>query len=85
MAKRTVSGIREARKNERRRLRNRIRRSALKQAVKAVRTAQTKEEALKAFVAAQSVIDRSAKHRIIHPNTASRLKSRLMQAISYLK
>ncbi|MEO0005289.1 MAG: 30S ribosomal protein S20 [candidate division WOR-3 bacterium] len=85
MAKRTASGIKQARKDARRRLRNRIRRLALKRAVKAVRTAQTREEALKAFVAAQSVIDRSAKTRLIHPNAASRLKSRLMRAISYLK
>ncbi|MGQ9707257.1 MAG: 30S ribosomal protein S20 [bacterium] len=85
MAKRTASGIKQIRKNERRRLRNRTRRVALKQAVRAVRTAQTKEEALKAFITAQSLIDRSAKHRIIHPNTARRLKARLMQAISYLK
>lgn len=85
MAKRSISVLKQARKNERRRLRNRLRRQALKKAIKAVRTARTKEEALKAFVTAQSVIDRSAKNRIIHPNTASRLKSRLMKAISYLR
>jgi len=56
----------------------------MKKAIKAVRNAQTKEEALKAFVTAQSVIDRSVKYRIIHRNTASRLKSRLMKAIAYL-
>lgn len=85
MAKRSISVLRQARKNERRRQLNRIRRLALKKAIKAVRSARTKEEALKAFITAQSVIDRSAKNRIIHPNTASRLKSRLMKAISYLR
>jgi small subunit ribosomal protein S20 len=85
LAKRSISVLRQARKNERRRLQNRIRRQALKKAIKAVRTATNREEALRAFITAQSVIDRSAKHRIIHPNTASRLKSRLMKAISYLK
>ncbi|MEO0070772.1 MAG: 30S ribosomal protein S20 [candidate division WOR-3 bacterium] len=85
MAKRSISVLRQIRKNQRRRLRNRIWRTALKKAVKSVRAAKTKEEALKAFVTAQSVIDRTAKRRIIHPNTASRLKSRLMHDISYLK
>ncbi len=84
MAKRSISVLRQARKNERRRERNRLRRLAMKKAIKAVRNAQTKEEALKAFVTAQSVIDRSVKYRIIHRNTASRLKSRLMKAIAYL-
>lgn len=65
-------------------MRNRARKTALKKAVKLVRAAKTKEEALKAFVAAQSVIDRCARHRVIHPNTASRLKTRLMKQISYL-
>ncbi len=65
-------------------MRNRLRRLALKKAIKAVRNAQTKDEALKAFVTAQSVIDRSVKTGIIHRNTASRLKSRLMKAIAYL-
>jgi len=84
LAKRSISVLRQARKNERRRERNRLRRLAMKKAIKAVRNAQTKEEALKAFVTAQSVIDRSVKYRIIHRNTASRLKSRLMKAIAYL-
>lgn len=56
----------------------------MKKAIKLVRQAKTKEEALKAFVAAQSLIDRCARHRVIHPNTASRLKARLMEQISYL-
>ncbi len=85
MAKRHLSAIREARKNIRRRIRNRARRIALKKAVKEVRSAENKEAALKAFVAAQSVIDRAARHRVIHPNAASRLKSRLMKQIAYLK
>ncbi len=56
----------------------------MKKAIKLVRAAKTKEEAFKAFTAAQSIIDRCARHRVIHPNTASRLKSRLIQQISYL-
>lgn len=65
-------------------MRNRARKVAMKKAIKLVRQAKTKEEALKAFVAAQSRIDRCARHRVIHPNTASRLKARLMEQISYL-
>jgi small subunit ribosomal protein S20 len=84
LAKRSLSAIKQARKSLRQRMRNRARKTALKKAVKLVRVAKTKEEALKAFAAAQSVIDRCARHRVIHPNAASRLKARLMKQISYL-
>ncbi|MGQ9677761.1 MAG: 30S ribosomal protein S20 [bacterium] len=84
MAKRNLSAIRQARKNIRHRIRNRTRKVAMKKAVKLVRQAKTKEEAMKAFVAAQSLIDRCARHRVIHPNTASRLKSRLIKQIAYI-
>ncbi|MEO0079788.1 MAG: 30S ribosomal protein S20 [candidate division WOR-3 bacterium] len=84
MAKRSLSVLKAARQNERRRQRNRKRRLALKTAVKKVRQAQTKEEALKLMVEAQSVIDRAAKQHIIHRNTANRLKSRLAHEISLM-
>jgi len=85
LPKRSLSVLKAARQNERRRLRNRQRRLALKNAVRKVRQAQTKEEGLKLLLAAQSVIDRSAQHHIIHRNTARRLKSRLAHEVSLMR
>lgn len=43
-----------------------------------------KKAAQTAFLETQSVIDRAARHKIIHPNKASRKKARLHKAISKL-
>ncbi|MEO0078467.1 MAG: 30S ribosomal protein S20 [candidate division WOR-3 bacterium] len=85
MAKRTPSAQKQARKSQRRRLRNRKQRLALKTAVKKIAAASTKEEALKLLPEVQSVVDRSARRRIIHPKAASRLKSRVTRDLAYLK
>jgi len=69
------------------RVRNASLRSALRTAVKKVRkaiAAGDKAAAQKEFQSSQSVIDRIADKRIVHKNTASRSKSRLVQAIKRL-
>ena len=85
MAKRTRSAQKQARKSQRRRLRNRKQRLTLKTAVKKITAATSKEEALKLLPELQSVVDRSARRRVIHPKTASRLKSRVVRDLAYLK
>jgi small subunit ribosomal protein S20 len=67
--------------------RNRAARSAIKTALKAARGAAGGDE--KAAVAAQQSVvarlDKAAKNRIIHPNKAARLKSRLAKALNKAK
>lgn len=59
-----------------------------KTAVKSVKQAveaKSQEEALKALTAAYATLDKAAKKRVIHKNTANRKKSRLALAINKLK
>ena len=56
---------------------NRAQRSALRTALKRVRSAATKQEAAQAYAAAVRLLDRSARKGLIHRNNAARNKSRL--------
>ena len=56
---------------------NRAQRSALRTALKRVRSAATKQEATDAYAAAVRLLDRSARKGLIHKNNAARSKSRL--------
>ena len=47
-------------------------------------TAKDKKTAQAVFLKTQSVIDRAARHKIIHPNKAARKKARLHKAITKL-
>lgn len=69
------------RKAEKARERNRAVRSALRTSVKRARAlAAGTPEAASALSAAEQRLDKAAKSRVIHPNKASRLKSRLAKA-----
>lgn len=60
-------------------------RERVRQAVRAAKAALTsgqKEAATTVIQALQSAIDRAAQHRVIHPNRAARLKSRLTNSLS---
>ncbi|MBW3629627.1 MAG: 30S ribosomal protein S20 [Gemmatimonadetes bacterium] len=57
--------------------RNKAARSKLRTAVKKARQAETGEEVNAAFLEAKSLLDRAARKRLVHPNKAARLKSRL--------
>jgi len=61
---------------------NRVQRSALRTAVRKVRSATTGAEARKALLAAERLLDRAARKRLVHPNTAARQKSRLHKLAS---
>lgn len=82
---RSKSAQKSARVAERRRLRNKSIRSAAKtrvtQAEKLILASEL-EPAQRAVVAATSALDKAAKKRIIHPNTAARRKSRLSKKLS---
>ena len=56
---------------------NRSQRSQLRTAIKRVRQAPDAEAKSKAYAQAEKIIDRAGQKRLIHPNAAARLKSRL--------
>ena len=60
---------------------NRAQRSALRTALKRVRTAGTKQEAASAYAAAVRLLDRAARKGLIHKNNAARNKSRLAKFV----
>lgn len=63
--------------NEKARLRNIAVRSQMRSAVRAVRAATTRAEALTAYQRAVAILDRTAARGVIKKETASRQKSRL--------
>jgi small subunit ribosomal protein S20 len=69
------------RQAEGRRARNRVQRTTLRTVVKRVRTADTAEASQTAFRAAERLLDRAARKRLIHPNRAARTKARLRKLI----
>jgi len=67
-----------------RNLRNRQYKSQMKTAIRRVDDAKNKEEALKLFTEAVSVIDTVAQKGIIHKNAAANKKSRLAKRVNAL-
>jgi small subunit ribosomal protein S20 len=63
---------------------NRAQRSTLRTALKRVRTAASADEAARAYRVAVRLLDRAARRRLIHPNSAARHKSRLAAAVKKL-
>ena len=81
------SAKKRIRQTQRRTLRNKLKRSAAKSAVKKVRMAiveKKKDEALKLLPRVQSLLDRLSKTNVIAPNTAARYTSRLARQIDSL-
>jgi small subunit ribosomal protein S20 len=77
-----------ARQTIKQRAHNMAQRSEIRTAIKKVRKAieeGNQEAALKQMHESQSVIDRIADKKIMHKNTASRTKSRLVHAIKAMK
>jgi small subunit ribosomal protein S20 len=81
-----VPNIRSAKKRMRqavgRRARNRDQRSAVRNAVRRVRSAATRAEAESAFKRAEELLDRAARKNLLHANAAARQKSRLRKVIA---
>ena len=83
----TKSAEKRIRQNAQARQRNRSQRSHLRTAVKGLRTAVESGDAARAqelLAPTLGVIDASAQKKIIHPNTASRYKSRLARSVAAL-
>ena len=70
--------------NERRRIANKTKSSAMKTAVKKVMQSGSAKDAQAALPQAVKLIDKCAKHNIIHANTAARKKSRLNKFVAGL-
>lgn len=66
-------------------VRNRAKRSRLRTAIKRVRQASEAAEAETRLKEAVSLLDRAARTRLVHPNRAARLKSRLTRHVNALK
>lgn len=62
--------------------RNKAQRSALRSAVRKVRTATTAAEATEALATAESLVDRAGRKNLIHRNVANRTKSRLAKLVA---
>ncbi len=85
---RSASGLKRHRQSLRRRERNRARQTAVRSTVRQAREqieAGTQEEAQAAVRAAASIMDRAARKRVLHPNTAARRKSRLMRQLNAMQ
>ena len=70
------SAIKKVRKDKTRTTRNKRRELTVKSLVKKARTTKSKKDLQAAF----SALDKAAKVKLIHPNKAARLKSRLCKA-----
>jgi small subunit ribosomal protein S20 len=82
-----ASAKKRMRQNETRRMRNRSRRSRLRSSLRKLDEAieAGDMEAVQAeWKEAQSLLDRTARRGVIHPNTASRKKARLANRIAGL-
>ena len=64
---------------------NRAQSSALRTALKRVRSASSFEQASDAYRIASRLLDRAARKGLIHPNNAARHKSRLAAAVGKLR
>ncbi|MCL5784843.1 MAG: 30S ribosomal protein S20 [Patescibacteria group bacterium] len=72
------SAIKKVRKDKVRTARNKKRENTLKSLVKKARVTKTAKDLQAAF----SALDKAAKVKLIHPNKAARLKSRLSKSMS---
>ena len=83
-----ASAIKKQRQDRRRRQQNRSHISRLKTEMKKIRgliASGNAEEVAKSLKAAESLLDHSATHGVIHHNAAARTKSRLVRQAAALK
>ena len=78
------SAKKEARKNKRANAVNRAMRSNIKTAIKLVLESKDKKGGSIALQSAYSVLDKSLKCKLIHPNNAANKKSRLSRFVKQL-
>ena len=83
-----ASALKKNRQDLKRRLRNRAHASRLRTQMKKIQEALTSGDASVAgglMKETLSLVDRTAKHRVIHRNAASRTKSRLARALNKIQ
>jgi small subunit ribosomal protein S20 len=78
------SALKRIRQDKAKRLHNRYYAKTTRNAIKALRNTSDKEEAAKLYPEVVSMIDKLAKHNIIHKNKASNLKSKLAAQVNKL-
>ena len=78
------SALKRIRNSEAKRVRNRYKHKTTRNAIKKLRDTENKKEAEKMYPEVVSMIDRLAKHNIIHDNKAANLKSGLAKHIASL-
>jgi len=83
-----ASALKKNRQDQKRRLRNRAHASKLRTQLKKMTEALTSGDGAAAAALMKdtvSLVDRTAKHRVIHRNAASRTKSRLAKALAKVR
>ena len=83
-----ASALKKNRQDQKRRIRNRAHASRLRTQMKKIQQAlQTGDAAVATGLMKETVslVDRTAKHRVIHRNAASRTKSRLARALAKIQ
>jgi len=83
-----ASALKKNRQDQKRRIRNRAHASRLRTQMKKIQEALQSGDAAAATVLMKdtvSLVDRTAKHRVIHRNAASRTKSRLAKALAKIQ
>lgn len=78
------SSKKRIRSSAKKRLHNRYYHKTTRNAIKAFRNEENKEEATSQLPTVISMVDRLAKRNIIHKNKASNLKSKLMRKLASL-
>ena len=76
------SAQKRVRQTAKRRLRNRYKLVSTRTVIKKVRTATSKTEALELLPKVTSMLDKLAKHNIIHKNKAANQKSKLSRLVN---
>lgn len=78
------SALKRIRQNEKRRIHNRYYARSMRSALRRFRDTKTKEEAVAQFPTLQKMLDKLAKHNIIHWKKAANLKSGAAKLINKL-
>lgn len=78
------SALKRIRSNEKKRVLNRYQHKTTRNAIKALRLVEDKNEATERLNVVISMIDKLAKKNIIHSNKASNLKSKLTKHVASL-
>lgn len=84
----TISGLRNIRRNDKRRLRNKAVKSEVRTGLKKVAEAVAKKDktaSAEALKAAYRLLDRAAAAKVLHKNAAARHKSALASKVATLK